>query len=325
MKEKLKKLFAILFIILLLVLGIFMLLEMDKKRREEKIIIQTIDNISYELLNEDKLDYKIKEVKLSKKDIEVEGKKKDVDKIASIKAEIDLENNKLEKLGTHEISSNPVYAYDNNNQKINNVDLKVKSISATIELEQYTNTIPIYVDYDVDFYNTPAIESIELSGAGVKDYMLTLKGKKMVNKVRNLASVLDYENVDFTKPFESETNFDFHEGVEYPTTEDTLKTKVTFGAAVIKEVYFSKVTFDGLEDGLDAKLSSDDYIKVKLKGTKEVMDQIKGKNPKGIKIFMRLSGYDVGTYQVPITEIKCEDRRIQYYTDATIEVKIYKE
>ena len=81
--------------------------------------------ISYELLNEDKLNEKlsVENVELSKSEVVVKGSEDALNKIATIKALIDLNNTDYSDAGTYETNNIPLVAYDEKGNLLTNVEI----------------------------------------------------------------------------------------------------------------------------------------------------------------------------------------------------------
>ena len=98
----------------------------------EEDIVSNILKLDYEILNKEQLSsINISSIDLEKSDVLLKGTHEDIDKIASVKAIIDLKENKI-VLGNQEIDGLKIVAYDKYNQPINNVEIIPSTTSAII-------------------------------------------------------------------------------------------------------------------------------------------------------------------------------------------------
>ena len=109
--------------------------------------VSSLSNVSYDLLNENKLNSKLSvgEVKLSKSEVVVKGAQDALDKIATVKALVDLNNETLNDAGTYDIDNVPLVAYDVNGKQMTNIDIVPSTVTATITLNTYSASVPISV------------------------------------------------------------------------------------------------------------------------------------------------------------------------------------
>ena len=109
--------------------------------------VSTVKKLTYDLVNEDKLDPKlsIKNVSLDRSEIIVKGSAEALDTVASVKALIDLRAANLTEKGNFTIDSIILVAYDNNGTKIDNVEIVPARVSASIEVDSYFVEVPVKV------------------------------------------------------------------------------------------------------------------------------------------------------------------------------------
>ena len=95
--------------------------------------ISQVKTITYDLLNEDQLDKKlsIKDVTLDRSEIIVKGSEENLNRIAKVKALIDLKAANLTEKGTFTVDSIILVAYANDGSIINNVEIVPSKIKLT--------------------------------------------------------------------------------------------------------------------------------------------------------------------------------------------------
>ena len=110
--------------------------------------VSSVASLSYDLLNIDKLDSKlsVKNVTLNKSEVVVKGSESSLEKIATVKALIDLNKQNFTTAGTFDISDVTLVAYDNNGEILDNIDIVPNTVSATVTLESYSASVPLKVE-----------------------------------------------------------------------------------------------------------------------------------------------------------------------------------
>jgi YbbR domain-containing protein len=106
-----------------------------------------VKSLSYDLLNEDKLDSKlsIKKVELDRSEVIVKGSAETLDKVAKVKALVDLAAADLKEKGTFTVDSIILAAYGADGQKLDNVEIVPSKISASVTVDSYYMELPVKV------------------------------------------------------------------------------------------------------------------------------------------------------------------------------------
>ena len=129
-------------------------------------------NIEYDLLNEDKLNKKlsIKSVKLDRNSVYVRGSEETLNKIAKVKALIDLKAANLTEKGTFTIDSIILVAYASDGSIIENVETVPAKINASVVVDSYYAELPVKVTTTGNLKNGYAISSLTSSIQKVSVY-----------------------------------------------------------------------------------------------------------------------------------------------------------
>ena len=103
--------------------------------------------ITYDLVNSDALNEKlsVESVELSKTEVVVKGSIDALNKIAAIKALIDLDNSSLKDAGTYEVDNISLLAYDSKGNVLDNVEIVPTTLTANITLDTYSKSVPLKV------------------------------------------------------------------------------------------------------------------------------------------------------------------------------------
>ena len=280
--------------------------------------VSKLSSISYELLNENKLNEKlsVENVELSKNEVVVKGSEDALDQIATVKALIDLQNPDYTDAGTYETDNIPLAAYDKDGNLLENVEIVPSTISASITLDTYKASVPIKVLTTGSLVTGSAISSITINGAN--SYNVDIYGEKSV--IDNISSVpvtIDISdlgnggsktyNVTVAKP----------NGVRY-ISETNAKIIVSFGEEKQKTLNISAISNKNLDDRLKVNLTDANAIAVQVKGVQSVIDSITEEN---ISAYVDLAGYTPGDYEVEL-KIDNDDPRVSYVITNKVKIKI---
>ena len=134
--------------------------------------------ITYDLVNVDSLNEKlsVESVELSKSEVVVKGSQDSLDKIASIKALVDLNNKSLTDAGTYDIDNIAVLAYDNKGRIITDVEIIPANLTASITLDTYSKSVPLKVLTTGNLVTGKAIASILVNNSN--SHTTTIYGDK---------------------------------------------------------------------------------------------------------------------------------------------------
>lgn len=278
--------------------------------------VSSVRTLSYDLLNQDKLDSKlnVSEVNLKESEVYVKGSSETLARVANIKALVNVADLGLTEAGTIDVDSIPLVAYDASGKLVDNVEIVPSTASASIKVDSYYTDLPVKVVPVGDLATGYAISSAIPSIKSVRVY----GDQAAINSLTSITAEIDVEglntnkkyNVTLTKP----------SGVRH-MSENTTTVEVTLGNEATKEIAEIPVEFVHLNQDYvaNAVFLEDTAITVILKGAENVINNI---NSKSVKAQLDLSGYTAGTHDVPITVIG-DDLTVTYTAKVkTIQVKI---
>lgn len=280
--------------------------------------ISALKDITYDLLNQDKLDQKlsVKSIALNRNEVVVKGSKDALDKVATVKALIDLNNEDLKTTGSFEIESIPLVAYDENGDVIENVEIVPEKVTATVELESYSVEIPVKVITSGDLTVGYAISSISPSVNKVVIY----GDKELLDTIQYVPVSIDVKGLKANKTFN--TTIVKPAGVRY-VSETAISIYVTVDSQTSKEITGVQIETRNLssEYSASAKSISDTNITVIAKGVASVLNNFSAQD---ISAYVDLTGYETGTYSVPIV-VETDDAKVQLVSSvSTIDIVITK-
>lgn len=275
--------------------------------------------LTYDLLNEDKLDNKlsIKNITLDRNEVIVKGSSESLDKIAKVKALIDLKAANLTEKGTSTIDSIQLVAYANDGSILDNIELVPAKISASITVDSYNAELPVRVVTEGTLTPGFALSSVASSIQKVTIYgdEESIKALNYIEakiNIDGLSSNKTY-NVTLTKPA----------GVKY-MTEKNITVDVKLESETSREISGISVKPINLGDKLKAAAASldDQSITVIVKGAASAIEKLEAKD---IIATVDLSGYTTGTHDVEVKASTSDIRVTVIPVVSTIKVKIVPE
>lgn len=276
-------------------------------------------NLSYDLVNENKLDKKlnISSVELDKSEVIVKGSKETLATISNVKALIDLEAANLTTKGEYTIDSIKLVAYDNNGNKVKNVEMVPNSISAKVKVESYSVDLPVKVVTKGNITTGYALNSINSSVTKVTVY----GEKELIDNLSYVEAPIDVTGLSTDKTFNGVT-LTKPNGVRY-MSETTTSVTVTLDQESSKEFTGIVIESRNLANGYVASAlsESDRTISVIAKGVTSALESL---DTSKIKAYIDLTGYTEGTYEVEV-KLETDDSRFTLLsTTNKVKIKITK-
>lgn len=275
-------------------------------------------NVSYELLNEDKLNerFSVSNVTLDQSQVVVKGSSDALEKIATVKALIDLSNTKFTEAITYDIDNIPLVAYDSNGKALDNVEIVPTTIGANISFSTYKATVPIVVSTTGDLVTGKSISSITINGK--TNYTVDIYGEK--DEIDKITSVPVSIDINGRGNGGAQT---YTASISKPTgvrsiSESDVKIVVTFGEEKQKEISINNIKANNLGSGLTVNRTNADAITIQVKGVQSVIDSITSDN---IVAYIDLANYKAGTYEVDV-KIETTDARVKYVVSSKVGIII---
>ena len=278
--------------------------------------LSSIKTLTYDLLNQDKLNDKlnISEVILDNNEVYVKASSDTLNKIATVKALVDVSTIDIKDAGTYEIDKIPMIAYDENGKKLSNVEIVPKTTKATVKVDSFYVDLPVKVVPKGNLATGYAILESKSSVSQVRVYgdQESIKALTYVAAEINIDELSEDKefNVTLTKP----------NGVRY-MSESTSTVSVKLGNESTKEIAGISIETKNLgSDYVASTVSVEDTTSIIIaKGVQSVLDTI---TPESLSAYVDLSGYGPGTHDVPV-EVKGDNLNATYTPKSkTIKIKI---
>ena len=281
--------------------------------------------VTYDLLNQDSLDEKlsVKSVELSKTEVVVRGSQDTIDKLATVKALINLDNSDFSKAGTYNVDDIKLVAYGSEGEIINNVEIVATNISATLVLDSYSKEVPVKIITTGDLVSGKAISSITVNGKDVSDYKVTIYGEESVLEGINMVPItIDVQGQGNNGSKTSNVVIPKPSGVR-SLSENSIAVVLNFGEAKQKTITINGIKTRNVPNGSVANLAHKDdaILEIQVIGVQSVLDSIDEENP-GINAFVNLTGYTIGTYPDVPVQVEGNDSRLQYIVTKNVEIII---
>ena len=279
--------------------------------------ISTLKTISYDLLNEDKLDEKlnVSNVTLDRTEVVIKGSEDSLAKVATVRALIDLSKDEFKEKGDYTIDNVPLVAYDNKGKVVKNVEIVPEKITVSIKLESHSIEVPLKILTTGTPKAGKAISDINSS----IDKITIYGDEKALENVTSVPVTIDVSDLSDTKTYNVTINKP--NGVRHMSSS-TATITVKFGEETQKTVDGIGVEWKNLSANytVNAKSQADAQISVIVKGTASVLESL---DPTTIKAYVDLSDYGEGEHQVKVT-VEGTDPRLQFLSNKEITIIISK-
>lgn len=281
----------------------------------------SVKTLTYDLLNIDELNSKlsVKSVTLNKSEVVVKGSSDALEKIATVKALIDLKKEQFSEAGTYDLDNIELVAYNSNGERLDNVEIVPATTSATIVLESYSVEVPLSIETTGNLLAGKAIASILIDGQS--SYSLTIYGEKEdIDNIKSVPVAINVDGLGSSGTKSYPTKITKPAGVR-DMSADSVNITATFGEEKQKTI---DITTDvkprNKADNLTVNIIDTDSINVQVKGVQSVIDEITSDS---FSAYIDLAGLGVGEHEV---EVKIENNNplVNYVVSSTVKINITK-
>ena len=269
--------------------------------------------LTYDILHQDKLDSKlyISNVEIDRSDVIIKGAQYKLDKVAAVKALLDINNIPNPKAGDITVKDIPLVAYDNDGNIVD-VEIVPKTVTANVTITSPSKDVPIRIvpKGNLAFGKsiktiTPSISTITVYGEQAS--VDALQQLDVEIDVKGLEKDKDY-NVTLKKP----------KGITDLSSKN-VNVKVVVDNSSSKEFENISITTKNLDSAykVQAASDSDRQVTVVVKGSEESLSNIKDSD---ITAYVDLKNYGEGTHEVEVN-VTGTDLKLSY-ASKTKKVKI---
>ena len=274
--------------------------------------------LSVDLLNQDDLDSKlvVDNVDPEVDSVVIKGASDDkainnLDKVATVKALVNLANIDTDEAGTVTLKDVPLKAYDENGKSMN-VEIVPSKIDVDVEISSPSKEVPIRVVPDGEVGFGKAISSITTSESNVTVY----GPQDVLDDLEYVPAKIDVDGL--TEDREYKINLDKPRGVRSMSVNN-ITANVTLGNSTDRDIENVNIDVRNLDNrySVQGLSESDIMVTVNVKGVDSVISQLTSDD---ITAYINLKGYEPGEYEVPV-KVEGTDVRVQYVS-MTKKVKI---
>jgi len=274
-------------------------------------------SLTVDVLNQDSLDSKmvIDNVNVDSDKVVIKGAEYQLERVANVKALVDINNLVDQKIGIHTLKNVPLVAYD---QSGNVVDIEIvpSTITAEVEITSPSKEIPIKVIPVGNVAFGKAISSIEASASKVTIY----GAEEILDKLNFIPLEIDVNNLKANKQWKLELEKPV--GIKSMSV-NSITIDVKLDSVADRNIERVKIERRNLGDNYDVSaLSAGDVeVTVNIKGVESVLKDITAEN---IVAYVDLKGLGEGTHEVEV-KVEGSDPRIEYLSKTKkITLKIVK-
>lgn len=260
--------------------------------------------VTADIVNQDKLNSRlsIAKVELDRQEVIIKGPQYKLNKVASVKALVDINDIAKPEVGTITLNDVQLVAYDKAGLIID-VEIVPSSVVATIEIASPSKTVPIKIVPDGELKFGKAISDITSSVESVTIY----GDETAMDNVKNVEVVIDVKGLDSDKKYTA--TIKKPNGVrEISETTTTVNVKVE--SETTKKIENVQIVYENLSDNysINAASDNDKYATIIVSGVESVLNEITEEN---IKAYVDLEGYGPGTHDVDV-KVEGNDVRAKY-------------
>ncbi len=274
--------------------------------------ISITKEVSSDVIHRDDLDSKlnIDSIVLDRDDVIVKGASHRLEKVASVKAIVDINKMTNIKEGTLTMEEIPLIAYDDEGNKID-VEIVPANVNATIKISSPKKEIPVVLSIEGELDGvaikkiTPSVEKVTVYGK-----------QEAIDAIDSLPVSVDVTGLKEDKSYS--INLVKPTGIREISSK-TITVKVEVGEIVSKDFENIPINAENIPEGCSVQVVGEQNrtSTIIVNGSKEAVDSIE---PSTIYAYLDLKGLAVGEQTV---EVKAKgDNKTVIYTPRVKEIKV---
>ena len=274
--------------------------------------ISVTKELSYDIIHKDNLDTKlnIESVVLDRDSVIVKGASHQLEKVAIVKAIIDVDNISNVSVGSTTLNDVSLIPYDSEGNKLD-VEIVPSKVNATLKITSPSKEVPIKL-----------IASGELDGVAIKSLttsttMVTVYGtEEAVNNLEYLPVTVDVSGVKEDKTYSINLT---KPNVIREISVKTINVELKVDNIISKDIEGIPIDPINVGEGYKVQAIGEENrtVTVIVKGSQDVIDSL---DSSMIEAYIDLSGLSIGEHSVEV-QVKGEDSRLTY-TPRIKEIKV---
>lgn len=276
--------------------------------------------VTADILNSDKLKdtLVISSVTLDKTEVIVKSYKEKLEKVATVKALVDVNALDATSAGTYKLEKVKLVAYDEKGTELPDIEIVPDTVTATVEITSPSKVVPVTVVPVGDVANGSAISSITSNVTNI-----TLYGDEdVLNDISDIKVEIDVNGLNKDKTYQQ--TIVKPNGVK-SMSDTNVTIKVKMEEETSKEFKGISIVFENLDTSkyqVKAGSAEETKVDVTVKGVSANLNKLESSD---IKAYVDLSGLtEEREYSVPVI-VTGSDLKLSYSSRTTkITVKIVK-
>lgn len=260
--------------------------------------------VTADIVNQDKLNSKlsISKVELDRKEVIIKGAQYQLDKVATVKALIDISKIENPTVGTVTLSDVELIAYDKKGVIID-VEIVPTTIEAKVEIASPSKKVPIKIVPEGKVAFGKAISNITTSVDSVTIY----GDEETLSEIKNVEVPVDVEGLNSTKKYTA--TIKKPSGIR-EISDTTTTVSVSVENETSKEIENVQLVYENLASNysINAASGEDTSVTVVVKGVESVLKEI---TEDDVKVYVDLTGYGPGTHDINVV-VEGSDIRATY-------------
>ena len=261
-------------------------------------------SLTVDILHQDNLNKKlyIDDVELDRSEVIVKGAQYKLDKVATVRALVDVDEITNPKAGEVTLKDVPLVAYDENGKRVN-VEIVPSTVDAKVTITSPHKEVPVKVIPTGKLAFGKAIESLDTNVSTVIVY----GQQDAIDKIEELEVEVDVKGLEKDKKFN--VTLKRPKGIT-DINSKTITVDVKVANSITKEFTVNTIEFRNLANGLSVQaLSKDDTsVTISVSGSSSIVNDI---DASAIIAYVDLDGYSPGEYEVEV-KVEKSDSRLTY-------------
>lgn len=275
--------------------------------------VSATKSLTVDILHQDELDSKlyIDNVELDRTDVIIKGAQYKLDKVATVRALVDVEEISNPKAGELTLKDVPLVAYDEEGKRVD-VEIVPSTVDAKLTITSPSKEIPVKVVPTGKLAFGKSIESINTNVSTVTVY----GQQSAIDDIEELEVEVDVKGLEKDKKFT--VTLKKPKGIT-EISEKTITVDVKVANSTTKEFTVNTIEFRNLADGLSVQaLSAEDTsVIVSVSGSSDIIDKL---DASSIIAYVDLEDYGVGEHEVEV-HVEKSDLKLTY-TPKTKKIKV---
>ena len=261
-------------------------------------------SLTYDILHQDNLDSKlnIDNIELDRSEVIVKGAEYKLDKVATVRALVDVDDFPTQEAGELTLKDVPLVAYDTNG-KVVDVEIVPKNVTAKVTISSPSKEVPIEIVPKGGLAFGKAIRSLSSN----VDTVTVYGSQEALDRLDSLEVEVDVTGLDDDEEYT--VTLKRPNGIT-EISEKTITVNVAIDDSTTKEFDNISIATENLDPAysVQALSEADSKVTVVVTGSKSIIDSI---DSSIINAYVDLDGLGVGEHEVEV-KVRGDDVKLNY-------------